>query len=244
CIAPYLIYSIPTGQFHPIGFVLLFAIASALYGWYRILPVRPVTDLIFLVFAAGVYLSKVFDTIYTSPIEKLSVLGHLMLVHASVSALLAIRGNVNAEFRFLPTRREWLIGLRWFAVLVPASGIALWSVNLARFRPHPHNLAIAIGEFLGILWLVALSEEFVFRGLLQQWIEIWTGKPVIALLLASFCFGCAHLAFHHIFPNWRFAIVAAVFGLCCGLSWRESRSVQASMVTHALGATLYRVFFQ
>ena len=41
-----------------------------------------------------------------------------------------------------------------------------------------------------------------------------------------------------------FAIVAAIFGLCCGSAWRETRTIQAGMVTHALGATLYRVFFQ
>jgi membrane protease YdiL (CAAX protease family) len=104
--------------------------------------------------------------------------------------------------------------------------------------------AIALGEFAGILWVVALSEEFLFRGLLQQWFEQWTGSSAAALILASILFGGAHLGFHGLFPNWRFALVAALFGLCCGLAWRESRSIQAGMVTHALGATLYRVFFQ
>jgi hypothetical protein len=46
------------------------------------------------------------------------------------------------------------------------------------------------------------------------------------------------------FPNWRFSLVAAVLGVFCGLAWRERRSIQASMVTHALAATAFRVFFQ
>ena len=27
--------------------------------------------------------------------------------------------------------------------------------------------------FLGFLWVVALFEEFIFRGVLQQWLEEW-----------------------------------------------------------------------
>jgi membrane protease YdiL (CAAX protease family) len=148
------------------------------------------------------------------------------------------------EYRFLPTWREWLVGARWFAALVPACGLALWALGIAGLRPQPHGVLLAAGEFLGILWVVALSEELLFRGLLQQGLERRTGNPAAALIAASVIFGAAHLAFHGIFPNWRFAIVAAIFGLCCGQAWRESRSIQASMVTHALGATLYRVFFQ
>jgi membrane protease YdiL (CAAX protease family) len=252
CVAPYLVYSVPTGEFRAQGFLVLLAIVLAACFWYKILPKSPVGDVLFVVFLAGVYVSKVFAGIYLSPLPALGrdlpVLGHLMLIRTALIAILAIRGGVNVESRFIPNAREWLIGLRWFVLLVPACGAALWAQGLARVRPQPHNVlvvaAIAVGEFAGILWVVALSEEFLFRGLLQQWFEQWTGSSVAALILASIVFGSAHLGFHGLFPNWRFAIVAAVFGLCCGLAWRESRTIQAPMVTHALGATLYRVFFQ
>ena len=110
-----------------------------------------------------------------------------------------------------------------------------------KLRAGP-NLALAIAEFFGILWVVALSEEFFFRGLLQQWLERWTGSSIGALIIASFFFGAAHLWVHE-FPNWRYSAVAATLGLFCGMAWRETRSIQASMVTHALAATIYRVFF-
>jgi len=151
---------------------------------------------------------------------------------------------LNFKFRFFPSRGEWITGLRWFAVLAPCCGLALWALGIAQLRPQPHNPAIAVAEFAGILWVVAMPEEMLFRGLLQNWLEQWTSSGVRALIVASLLFGSAHLAFHGAFPNWRFAIVAAIFGLCCGSAWRESRTIQASMVTHALGATLYRVFFQ
>jgi membrane protease YdiL (CAAX protease family) len=246
CVLPYLVYSIPTGEFHLTGFALLAGIALVLSFWFALLPKHPITDFLFLAAAAAIYISKAFDTIFISPIPKVQIatLGHVMLIRTCALAILAIRGSTDVEFRFLPTAREWRIGFAWFAALVPACAIALLAVKL-NFTPHPAaHIWLLFPEFLGILWVVALSEEFAFRGLLQQWFEQWTASPAFALIAASVLFGCAHLGFNHIFPNWRFAIVAAVFGLCCGLAWRQSRTIQSAMVTHALGATLYRIFFQ
>jgi membrane protease YdiL (CAAX protease family) len=247
CVLPYLVYSLPTGEFRFSGLILLAAIALVLSLWFEVLPAHPLTDLLFLATAAAIYISKVFDTIYISPIPKLqiSTLGHIMLIRTCALAILAIRpGEPGVEFRFLPNLREVRVGLTWFAGLVPACALALWAVKLNATPHAPHNVWLMLPEFLGILWVVAISEEFAFRGLLQQWLEKWTSSPIFGLIAASLLFGAAHLGFNRIFPNWRFAIVAAVFGLFCGLAWRQTRSIQAAMVTHALGATLYRVFFQ
>lgn len=245
CVLPYLVYSIPTGEFRVAGFVMLAAIALILSYWFAVLPRNGFTDLLFLAVPVAVYLSKIFDSIYLSPIPKIPVpyLGHVMLIRASVAAIISIRGNSGVEFRFLPTAREWIVGLRWFAILVPLCGLALWSLKIAKLRPQPHGLLIAAAEMVGIFWMVAMPEEFLFRGLLQQWIERWTSSAVVAFIVASLLFGSVHLWFHSAFPNWRFAIVGAIFGGCCGMAWRETRSIQSSMVTHGLAAALFRIFF-
>jgi membrane protease YdiL (CAAX protease family) len=245
-IAPYLIYALPTGKAGPVPFVALLAIAAAVSFWYLVLPVTFATDLLFLLLLAAIVLAKVFDRIYLSPIPGLSIslLGHIMLIRTAATAILFMRGNAQAEFRFLPNRREWRTGLRYFAMLLPVTGFAYWALGLVRLRPVPLNAVQSIGTFFGILWVVALSEEFFFRGLLQQWMERWTGSPIAALVATSLLFGSAHLGFHGAFPNWRFAIVVAILGFFCGLAWKNSRSVQASMVTHALTVTLWRMFFQ
>lgn len=248
-VLPYLVYSIPTGEFRLIGFVLLTVIALVLAFWFAVLPRHPLTDLLFLATAAFVYISKVFEIIFISPVPKLqlSLLGHAMLIRTCAIAILAIRGLRDGEtldYRFVPTPRECLIGLKWFVALVPACGLALYATGLG-VAPHPsRNAWLILPEFLGIFWFVALSEEFAFRGLLQQWFEKWTKSPAAGLIIGFVLFGAAHLAFNRIFPNWRFALVAAVFGLFCGLAWRQTRTIQSAMVTHALGATLYRIFFQ
>jgi uncharacterized protein len=243
-IVPWLVYSTATGEASLAHFLWLLLIASGVSFWYVVLPAAAVADAMFLVILAAIYLSKAFDQIYLSPIPKLpiSILGKLMLIRTAAMAILVIRRNVKAEFRFLPNRSEWLTGLRYFAFALPVVGFCYWALGLVHVRNHPLNVLQAAGTFLGILWAVALPEEFFFRGLLQQWLERWTGNITIALVLAAVIFGSAHLGFHRIFPNWRWTIVAGVLGLFLGLAWRNSRSVQASMVSHALIVTVWRVF--
>jgi len=96
--------------------------------------------------------------------------------------------------------------------------------------------------FVGVLWVVALSEEFFFRGLLQQWMVEWTGRPAVALASTSVLFGAVHLGFR-VFPNWRFALAAAVAGWFYGRAYQQGQSIRASMVTHALVVTLWRAWF-
>lgn len=248
-LGPWLVYSLATGEATALRFALLLIVAACVSFWYIALPVAPVTDALFLILIAGIYLSKVFDLIYVSPIKiSISTLGHLMLIRTAALAILILRGNVNAEYRFLPNRAEWLTGVRYFAMMLPVIGIVYWALGLVELRKLPGNpgltLLLAIGTFLGMLWVLALSEEFFFRGLLQQWLERWTGNGTAALIVASVIFGCAHLGFHRRFPNWQWAIVAGILGLFCGLAWRSSRSVQASMVAHALLVTVWRVFLR
>lgn len=249
-VAPWVVYSVATGEARFTSFLLLLPVAVIVSYWYIALQAAAVWDALFLVAIAAIYLSKIFDRIYLSPIPKLSisVLGHLMLIRTAALAILIFRGNVKAEFRFIPNRKEWLTGLGYFGVMLPVIALAYWGLGLVQLRPHPHGIGltvlIGIGTFLLVLWVVALSEEFFFRGLLQQWIGEWTGNANMALIVAALLFGCAHLGFHRIFPNWRWAIVAAILGIFCGLAWRNSRSVQAAMVTHALIVTVWQVFLQ
>jgi membrane protease YdiL (CAAX protease family) len=52
----------------------------------------------------------------------------------------------------------------------------------------------------------------------------------------------AHLGYGP-FPNWRFALVASVAGLCYGHAYSKTRSVRASMVAQALVNTVWRTCF-
>jgi membrane protease YdiL (CAAX protease family) len=67
-------------------------------------------------------------------------------------------------------------------------------------------------------------------------------NEALGVLAASMLFGLAHLPFRG-FPNWKWVMVTFVLGLFCGLAYAKANSVRASMVTHALVVTTWRVLF-
>jgi membrane protease YdiL (CAAX protease family) len=244
---PYALYSIPLGLFRWTSLIAILALAAIASFWYLVLPRRAVADICFLgVMAAGV-LSGVFGRLYESPTAKLpaQALGEVMWIRLGVMSALLIRRMEGVGAGFLPTGREWAVGARHFLYFLPA-GIALgrW-LDLARLRDVPSDwskLALTLAAtFAGMLWFVAYSEEFFFRGLLQQWLSRWLKNGLVGLLLASAAFGLVHLPFRD-FPNWRLALVAAVAGCFYGRAFQQTGSIRAAMVTHALVATTWRVF--
>jgi len=241
---PYLVYSVGTGQFDWAAATCLAALSIVLAWWFLVLPASAVTDFGYLALLAAVMLGRYFDRIYTVPVPRLDpdILGKLALIHVAAIALLVQRRAEHTGFGFLPTRAEWKTGALYFLYFLPVGfALVLWlkPMRFAPFAAQPWTLALT---FMGILWVVALSEEFLFRGLLQQWLERWTGSAAVALIAASLLFGAVHLGFRA-FPNWRFAIVAAVAGWFYGRAYRQAGGIRASMVTHALTVTAWRALF-
>jgi membrane protease YdiL (CAAX protease family) len=242
-LAPYLAYSIATGQFHWAAFARLAVFAVTISLWYAVLPPAPVVDVCFVLLLALVYLRHFFDPIYLAPLPRLDlpVLGKLALIHLAAIALLVQRRVPHIGFGLLPTRREWAIGVRQYLWFLPLGlGIA-WALKFPRLASPAPVWQIGL-TFLGALWVIALSEEFFFRGLLQQWLTKWTGSAAAGLAAASVLFGLAHLGFRF-FPNWGQVLVAAVLGWFCGGAYVEAGTIRAGMVTHALAVASWRALF-
>jgi uncharacterized protein len=208
-----------------------------------VLPAAALADIGLICVLAAVLLTKFFDPIYTEPFPRVEVaiLGHLALIHVSVMAFLVIRGVSGTGFGFIPRREDWAIGIRHFLYFLPVGIPLALAIGAFRFggATPPWKLAAI---FVGILWVVALSEEFFFRGLLQQWVSKWTGSAQWGLIVTSVLFGAVHLGFRD-FPNWRFALVAAVAGWFYGRAYQQARSIRAAMVAHALVVVTWRAFF-
>ncbi len=247
-LAPYCAYAIPTGTFHWAGLGLLVSLAAAACFCYLFLPRSGYTDSIFLVFMAAVALSGCFSAIYHSPAPgvRLEILGQMMWTRTGVMVMLSFRRAEGIGFGFLPSSAEWAIGLRNYLYFLPVGLPVALSIGLVRFRLMPVEwwqvAGIALGTFLGMLWVVALAEEFFFRGLVQQWLCQKLDSRAAGLILASMTFGLVHLPFRA-FPNWRFALVAAVAGLFYGRAYSQSGGIRAAMITHALVNTTTRIFF-
>ena len=244
-LAPYLVESSATHTFAFTPFLLLTTLAAAAAFWYAAFRPGPLADLLFLAFMGGVYVSKVFGQIYIRPTPHLQIeiLGKLMWIRLGAMALLSLRRIENVRFGFLPSSAEWRIGIEQFLYFLPVGGAAVYFLRFANFHPLPlvwWKFALFVpAVFCGIMWSVALGEELFFRGFLQQLAARGLHNRTAGLVIASAVFGIAHLPYR-LFPNWRLAVIAAIAGLFYGIAFLRSRSIRASMVTHALVVTAWK----
>ena len=248
-LVPYCVYALGTGTFHWRSLGWLALVTTALSAWYVLRTKKQFyADLLFLALIAAVLLTKLFDRIYIElhprvPAEKL---GQLMWIRTGILSVLTIRGMSGINFGFLPTRKDWSIGIQQFVLFTPVAillGIAIrFAQPHAAFTVWWKGVALAIGTFAAVLWVLALSEEFFVRGMLQQLLVKRLKSTAGGLILTSLLFGAVHLPFRH-FPNWRFALLAALAGIFYGLAYLRAGSVRAAMVTHALVVTTWKVFF-
>lgn len=242
----WLAYTVPLGLFSFPSFLSLLGMGVAASFWYLVFGRRPIADGGFLLLLALPILLEVFKYIYPSPVPRvpMHVLGAMMWYRTGLIALLTLRRMDGIGFGFLPSREDWGIGLRNFLWFLPA-GLGLASVigfiRLKPFHADVRTLLIAVATFVGVLWVLAVAEEFFFRGMVQQELTRILGSDTAGLLLASCIFGAAHLGSGE-FPNWRFASVATVAGLFYGRAYIEARNIRASMVTHACVVTVWKVF--
>ncbi len=247
-VLPYLMETLRTGTFGAIHFVELLGIVLVAAFWYACVPRGLFPDLLFLGFMAAVYLSKPFDQMYghATPRVALGILGQLMWIRLGLMAVLSLRPLDDARFGFVPSPHEWRVGVQHYLYFLPVGAALGYWERFARFHPQAMEWwkfpLVLVATFAGILWVVALAEEFFFRAFLQQVLARRLHSETFGLLAASVLFGLAHLPFRK-FPNWRVAVIAGVLGLFCGLALIKARRVRASMVTHALVVTTWRMFF-
>jgi hypothetical protein len=263
-VLPYLVCCCGAIEFHWYNAVRLAALALTMSVWYVVLPggtrlrtgpsdapnaphgpgaLSILADLSFLAIFPAVVLGGFFDSIYPPYMgQKLNVLGHVTFLPVVVLVLMLERRVRETGYGFVPDRREWRIGALHYLYFLPIGGAVAFLLHAV--KPHqPAALWKIAGEFLGFLWVLSLSEEFLVRGVLQQWIEDWTGNRSAALAIASAIFGLAHLGFPGFpFPNWRWALVAGILGWFCGHARNQAGSIRASVVTHALVVATWRAF--
>jgi CAAX protease family protein len=245
---PYGAAALAFGSFAWQSLAWISGLAAVAAFWYVALPRKAPADLAFLLLMAMVVLTNILRKQYVNPSPKLRLdeLGALMWIRTGAFAMLSVRRTKGVGFGFWPGRWEWTIGLTYFGAFLPIAAVAAWAIGFASPHLPPPGwerlTVLAVGTFFGVLWVLALGEEFFFRGLLQQWMGEWLGNEWLGLASTSVLFGAVHLWFH-VFPNWRFAALATVAGVFYGLAFRQARSIRASMVTHALTVTTWRLFF-
>lgn len=178
---------------------------------------------------------------------------------------MVLRGLEGVGFRLVWRWRdvsEGLLNLLAFSLLAIPLGIALHFIHPHAMTPLVRGPMFQVGWleeisqivrpainffflFIGIYLSVAIPEELLFRGVLQNILvrTIHKGPPGrYGLLIASVVFGASHL--HHApVPNWRYAILATLAGIFYGNVYRVRGRLCASAFTHALVDTIWHFWF-
>jgi len=180
-------------------------------------------------------------------------------------AFMVLRNLEGVGFRLVWRRSDvWdaLLNLAAFCLLAIPLGLSLNFIHPHSMAPLAHgsifqltgleNLEGGLGPvlnflflFIGIYLTVAIPEELLFRGILQNLLvrTIHKGpRGLYGLLMASVLFGATHLH-HPPVPNWRYAIMATLAGIFYGNVYRTRQRLCASALTHALVDTIWHFWF-
>jgi CAAX protease family protein len=183
-------------------------------------------------------------------------------------AFMAVRHLDGVGYRLIPRKDDLKDGFAHFVafsiVAIPL-GFLLGFIHFHHPTVHPWTLTMGwagtprslvvpegwtlfaefMGEFLGIYISIAIPEELLFRGILQNFLaKSFTSerRGLWGLLIASVVFGASHL--HHVpVPNWRYAILATIAGLFYGNAYRTRQRLPCSALTHALVDAVWHFWF-
>lgn len=248
-LLPYLIYSLPRGEFRWTFFLAFLAVSIGTSALFEIFPpggTRPAISKLCwqdVLLLAAVGLPIEFGWFRGAfPHNGLDALSRLVVVDSALYAFLVVRRLDGIGYDFRPRVRDLLIGLRellFFAPIVIGLGIVLHFIT-----PHgglPPGVT-ALSSLLVTFFFVAIPEELFFRGLLQNLLEQRVGRQA-ALGVSAVIFGLSH--FNKPLPfNWRYVLLATIAGIFYGRAWRDRRRLLSSATTHTLVDVLWVLWFR
>ncbi len=127
------------------------------------------------------------------------------------------------------------------ALIVIPLGTVLHFIRFDPTQAHWKSLPL---DALGIFLLTAWPEELLFRGLLQNSFSRTFSSQTGGWIAASVVFGLAHINNNGVFPNWRYALLAAIAGIFYGRTWRKTGSIFPAAIVHALVDTTWHLLFR
>ena len=257
CIAPYAVYSLPTGVFAVDSFLKLVLLCATVVIPYVAFPVSRhrfvwqdalVVGALAFPMISGV--STLFRDVYQGfdpPANRLDALGKFMLIPLGLFVFLEFRRLAGTGFRLLPTRKDWRPALDSAGYALPWMLLVGLSTGYLQWDPPTEaplrSLAGAAGKLVGIYLTTAMAEEFLLRGVVQNLAAASTGRPLLAQALSAALFGAAHLG-RGGFPNLPYAATASVLGWFCGRAYAKSGTVTSAMIAHALAVAGQELFFR
>ncbi len=168
----------------------------------------------------------------------------LLAISVALAAFLFVRQLDGIGYNIVWGRDAALAVVFHFsllAVILIPLGTAL---HFIRFDPTVANWKSLPVDALGIFLLTAWPEELMFRGLLQNSLSRTLSSEAGGWIAASVLFGLAHITNNGVFPNWRYALLAAIAGIFYGRTWRKTGSIFPAAIVHGLVDTIWHLLFR
>lgn len=171
------------------------------------------------------------------------ILNILLGISVGVFSVVCLRNTDRVGYEWRLRLEDWLTAGRLFLVFTPIAillGLASGFLEVAESFTAPGPLLVAA---LGIFIAIAVPEELLFRGIIQNVLEKIVGHRNMALGVTAVVFGLAHLN-NGPRPDWRYAVLAALAGWFYGRAYLRTRNLMAPAVLHTLVDTVWRGFFR
>jgi hypothetical protein len=167
----------------------------------------------------------------------------LLAVNLGLAAFLFVRRMEGIGYS-VGWHMMWGIVIALCFAAVAAIDIPLaTAMHFVRFDPGDARWRMLPLNLIGIFAFTGWTEEFLFRGLLQNALRKTLRSENGGLVVASIIFGLSHID-HGVFPNWRYVLLATIAGVFYGLAWRRTGSMFPAAIVHTLVDTTWRLLFQ
>jgi CAAX protease family protein len=185
------------------------------------------------------------------PVQELAVLAYKLLVHLVIPALLirAVHGQLQGIFDPGLQRRGVLLTLAIFSALMIVL-VALLNSIFEQLGAQGLSPVATVGWILAAwIWMsleVGVTEEFLFRGLLQSRLTAWIASGPMAIVLTAIIFALVHVPSFYLRGGEAVAeqasnlpqLIALVIGalgpiaIMLGVLWHRTRSFLLVVLVH------------
>jgi uncharacterized protein len=205
------------------------------------------TDFVAAIFVwLGIWLLppwRVLYHIFPYPPPLQHTLSILMALSTAVAAYILLR-RLDGVGYAVEWRRGFGFAFGFNFVVFAAIAIPLGiKIGFLTFDPTLSRLRSLPVAAVGILFFTAWSEEFLFRGILQNCLSRTLKNPWAGLIVASVIFGFSHIL-HAPVPNWKYVLLATIAGIFYGRAWMKTGSLLPGTLVHALIDLSWHMLFR
>lgn len=195
-----------------------------------------------------------WDRALKIPVPGNTSIGLAFFLAAALGLFLytAVRPLRTLDVGLAPGRRDLgLAAAGFLGILLTAIPLG-FAIDFVVWNPRLSDPGFALARLLGLIVFVAIPEELLFRGFIQEGVARLTTARA-GWIITSLVFGLSHitkktgltaLQREELFGlNWRYAALATIAGLGYGWVYRRTGKVSAAALTHGMVNWVWSGYF-